>query len=640
MCGLTGFILGRPGPSDSELKQIADTMSDTLRHRGPDDQGSWVDPVVGIALGHRRLSILDLSAEGHQPMVSASGRFVLAYNGEIYNFAELRTDLEKQGCRWRGHSDTEVVLEALAHWGIENAVSRFVGMFAFALWDNRERVVWLVRDRLGIKPLYYGWSGQDLLFASELKAIRAFPNFTGEIDPAAVTLFMGHSCIPAPHTIFRGVFKLTPGHLLRIPLAAGGGARSMVLEPHPYWSIEETTKRGLESPFPGGREEAVDQLEKLLHQAVGLRMVADVPLGAFLSGGTDSSLVAALMQAQSSKPIKTFTIGNQDERYNEADQARRIARHLGTDHTELCVTPADALAIIPNLPNLFDEPFADVSQIPTMLVSQLARRDVKVVLSGDGGDELFAGYLRHLWGPRLWRWIRFLPGSLRQRMGIGGTKVLGPVWLRMMNHLPHGLRLAQPEIKLTRSLKVYSAKSLEDVYLNLVCPARDTAVESPWGNFHRWPCNLDDVTRMTCSDLCGFLPDDILVKVDRTSMSVGLETRVPLLDHRVVEFSLGLPSSFKINRGGGKWLLKQLLKNYFPDGFFNRPKMGFVIPIGVWLRGPLREWAEDLLAEDRLVTEGIYSPAKVTSTWREHLSGIRDHSDELWKILMYQAWRR
>jgi asparagine synthase (glutamine-hydrolysing) len=640
MCGLSGFVLGRPGPGTAELERLAYAMSTTLHHRGPDDSGSWVDPAAGVGLGHRRLAIRDLSSEGHQPMLSASGRYVLAYNGEIYNVPELKSDLEKLGCRWRGHSDTEVLLEAVACWGVEKAVGRCVGMFAFALWDIRERVLWLVRDRLGIKPLYYGWSGQDLLFASELKAIRAFPGFAGEIDSEAVALFMSHSCIPAPYSVYRGVYKMLPGHLLRLSLAAGGGIRRETLEPRPYWSVEEAVKRGLESPFPDGKAEAVGEFERLLRYAVGLRMVADVPLGAFLSGGTDSSIVVALMQAQSAKPIKTFTISNQDERYNEGDQARRVARHLGTDHTELCVTPADALAVIPRLPDIFDEPFADSSQIPTMLVSQLARRDVKVVLSGDGGDELFAGYLRHLWGPRLWSLMRLLPGPLRQRLGVGASRALGPALLRMMDHLPHGLQLAQPEVKLARSLNIYAAKSLEEVYLNLVCPAREAGVDSPWGNFHRWPPTLDNVTRMTCSDLCGFLPDDILVKVDRTTMSEGLEARVPLLDHRVVEFALGLPASHKIGRGGGKWLLRQVLLSYFPEGFFKGPKMGFVIPVGDWLRGPLRGWADDLLAENRLAAEGFFSPAEVTAAWHEHLSGSRDRSDELWKILMFQAWRR
>jgi len=640
MCGLSGFVLGRPQADVDELRRRVDVMSATLRQRGPDDSGTWADPAAGVGLGHRRLAILDLSAEGHQPMISANGRYVLVYNGEIYNFAELRVELDKQGYRWRGHSDTEVLLEAVACWGVEKAVRRFVGMFAFALWDIRDRVLWLVRDRLGIKPLYYGWAGQNLLFASELKAIRAFPGFPCEIDHEAVKLFMSHSCIPAPYSIYQGVFKLLPGHLLRLPLASGGGVRREALEPRAYWSVDEVVRRGIASPFLGAKTEAVDELERLLRLAIDLRMIADVPLGAFLSGGTDSSAVVALMQSQSPTPIKTFTIGNQDTRYDEAEQARRVARHLGTDHTELCVTPSDALAAIPSVPEVFDEPFADSSQIPMLLVARLARRDVKVVLSGDGGDELFAGYLRHLWGPRLWRLIRFLPGPLRLRLGVGASNVLGPVLLRLMDHLPPGIRLVRPEEKLAKSLKIYSAQSLQDVYLNLVCPTRTPGVVSPWGNFHRWPSSLDAVTMMTCSDLCGFLPDDILVKVDRATMSVGLEARVPLLDHRVVEFALSLPASFKISQGGGKWLFRQMLSRYFPEDFFNQPKMGFVVPIGDWLRGPLREWACDLLGDKRLATDGFFSPSAVTATWQEHLSGNHDNADEIWKMLMFQVWNR
>lgn len=644
MCGITGFWQPE-GTAATDLQSLACRMAQRLEHRGPDDRGEWVDEQAGIGLGFRRLAIVDLSPEGRQPMHSESGRYVIAFNGEVYNFGPLRCELEPLGHRFRGGSDTEVILAAIEEWGLAGAVERFVGMFAIALWDRAERTLHLIRDRLGIKPLYYGWQGGTLLFGSELKALRAHPDFRTAIDRGALALFMRHSYVPTPYSIYRGLCKLPPGTILTLRSRLEEDA-----EPVPFWSAREVAEVGVGDPFGGSEAEAIDHLDALLREAVALRMIADVPLGAFLSGGIDSSTVVALMQAQSDRPVKTFTIGFREEGYNEAAHAAEVARHLGTDHTELYVTPEEARSVIPKLPAMFDEPFADSSQIPTFLVSELARRQVTVSLSGDGGDELFGGYNRYFWGRAIWRRIGPIPAAVRAFGAKGLTAISPASWDRQFARLgpllPARARQRLPGDKLHKLAEVLAVDNAEELYQGLISHWKrpeDLVLgacepETAITDRSRWATLPGFAQRMMYLDLVTYLPDDILTKVDRASMAISLEARVPLLDHRVVAFAARVPLSMKIKQGQGKWLLRQVLYRYVPRELIERPKMGFGVPIDAWLRGPLREWAESLLEERRLREEGFFDPGPIRQKWAEHLSGTRNWQYHLWDVLQFQAW--
>jgi len=646
MCGITGFWTRRRDYRGA-MGSIVSGMANAIAYRGPDDHGSWVDEDAGIALGHRRLSIVDLSPLGRQPMMSARGRYVITFNGEVYNHGTLRAELTAVGAApaFRGYSDTEVMLAAIEAWGLEAAVKRFVGMFAFALWDRQARALHLVRDRLGIKPLYYGWAGETLMFGSELKAFGAHPRFRPEIDRGAIALLMRLGCIPAPHCIYRGVSKLLPGTILTLTSPEPRDASLST-----FWCARDVAERGVAAPFTGTPREAADQLESLLREAVGLRMVADVPLGAFLSGGVDSSTVVALMQAQSDRPVRTFSIGFADDQHNEAHHARAVASHLRTDHTELYVSPEDALTVIPSLPDLYDEPFADSSQIPTYIVSRLARRHVTIALSGDGGDELFAGYNRHLWTTRLWRAMRWLPPPLR----IASSRALAAVPAAALDRMvrfvmpvvPRAFGVPAPASKLQKIARAFSASGPNAIYESLAAQweAPESlvlgAVVPPTASTDpsRQPTFDHVVERMLYLDLVTYLPDDVLTKLDRASMAVSLEARVPLLDHRVVEFAWRIPRAMKIRDGQSKWILRQVLDRYVPRRLIDRPKSGFSVPLDAWLRGPLRAWAEALLDPRRLREDGFLDPVVVRRHWAAHLSGRRNLGDRLWNVLMLQAW--
>ncbi|MBS0292101.1 MAG: asparagine synthase (glutamine-hydrolyzing) [Proteobacteria bacterium] len=650
MCGFVGYLGGIPWQRPEVVHLTLHGMAQAIIHRGPDAYGDWHDAGAGIALAHRRLSILELSAAGAQPMQSACGRYVIAFNGEIYNHLDLRRDLG-DGVAWRGHSDTETLLAGFSAWGIRATVERCIGMFAFAVWDKAERLLTLGRDRLGEKPLYYGWQGQgqgrgqaaSFVFGSDLAALKAHPAFAAAINRDALALYMRHNAIAAPHSIYQGIHKLPPAHLLTVSLAQREPALVQ------YWSLPQVAERGVATPFAGSEQEAVDALEALLKDAVRQQMVADVPLGAFLSGGIDSSTVVALMQAQSKRPVKTFTIGFHEEGYNEAVHAKAVAQHLGTDHTELYVTPQQALEVIPRLPGLYSEPFADSSQIPTFLVSQLARQHVTVSLSGDAGDELFAGYNRYVLAQNLWAKLNRLPRFAR-RAGAAGLRCASPAaWNSLLGPvqplLPRSLRHANVGDKLHKGAGVLASRSIDELYLGLVTHWEPAGLvlgaQEPLTHLRGNPlplAGLDGVQRMMALDAITYLPDDILAKTDRAAMGVSLEGRVPFLDHRVVEFAWALPQHMKLQGGVGKWALRQVLYRHVPKELIERPKMGFGVPIDSWLRGPLREWAEDLLGESRLRREGFFNPAPIRQKWAEHLSGKRNWQYHLWDVLMFQAW--
>lgn len=648
MCGIAGFIDFSHALDAGALDATVRGMTDSLRHRGPDACGAFVLHPHGVAVGHRRLSIIDLSESGAQPMHSANGRFTLIHNGEIYNFRELRAELEALGgsfLPWRGTSDTEIMLAAFDAWGVEIAIKRFSGMFAFALWDAENRSMTLARDRMGEKPLYYTHVGTSFLFASELKALRSVADFNPGLDMQAVAQFLRFQYIPAPRTIYEGVCKLQPGHMLTISIDQPGHVES-----RPYWNLKDTINRALYAPFEGSGEEAADALETLLRGTIRNQMISDVPLGSLLSGGIDSSLVTALMQQESNRPVKTFTIGYDDPAYDEAVHARRVAEHLGTEHTELVVTPQQAIDLIPELPTMYDEPFADASMIPTHLVAALTRQHVTVCLSGDGGDETFGGYNRHVWAPAIWNRMQHTPPALRSLLA-GTIKLISPtIYNRLFAltapFLPGSLKATVPGYKLHRIADILRTDSREAVYKNLVSTWHDpeklllsgkepsSIMETP----SSWPGLTDFTGWMQFMDSVTYLPGDILTKVDRASMAVNLESRAPYLDHKVIEFAWRLPLSMKLRNRQGKHILRNILYRHVPQELVDRPKTGFGVPIDTWLRGPLKEWAESLLNPNRLKQQGLFHSQMIGRQWADHISGKRDNQYRIWNMLMFQAW--
>lgn len=647
MCGLNGFLSAKANLSDTVLHERVCNMAHTLQSRGPDEAGSWVDSNVGIAIAHRRLAVLDLSTAGHQPMTLADGRYVIAFNGEIYNHLEIRSELLASGltASWRGHSDTETLLAGISAWGLAPTLQRCVGMFAIALWDTQTSTLTLARDRLGEKPLYYGWVGQGaeraFVFGSELKALRAYPGFDAPVSREALAAYLRFNYVPAPLSIYQGIHKLEPGSMLTLPCA--NSEHGVVIER--WWSLTEVVQRARQHPLTSAAE-AVEQLEQCLSAAVRQQSLADVPLGAFLSGGVDSSTVVALMQQQSSRPVNTFTIGFDEAGFDEAPYAAAVAQHLGTEHHEMRVSPAMAQEVIQRLPQLYDEPFADSSQIPTHLVCQAARQHVTVALSGDAGDELFGGYNRYFWAPKIWSKVSWLPYPLRQVM----AQVLRAVPPMLWQAMERPARIALLASKVGKlAARLASVVDLDDLYWSLVTECEDP---SDWlvsdgeydaGAFRahveaQLPVGLDPVERMMFFDTLTYLPDDILCKVDRAAMGCSLETRVPFLDHRVVELAWQMPLACKIRGSMGKWALREVLYTHVPRELIERPKAGFAIPIGQWLRGPLRAWAEALLSSPRLQAEGYFKPEPVRQAWMQHVSGVHDHTTRLWAVLMFQAW--
>ncbi len=642
MCGFAGVMC-----DNRELlsSQLIERMTDAISHRGPDSSGYWSDFGAGVALGHRRLSVVELTAAGDQPMQLKTGRYVIVFNGEIYNHLEIRKELPSEN--WVGFSDTETLLTAIENWGVRKAVQRCTGMFAFALWDLKEKQLVLARDRMGEKPLYYGWTkhlGEDcFLFGSELRALSVHKSFSAKIDRTALSLYMQHCYVPAPHCIYEGFKKLLPGHLLTIKM----GSRRPNVEK--YWSLPEVAsfaKRGFSEQ---NVETVVDQLEQVLFKSVSDQMIADVSVGAFLSGGVDSSTIVALMQAQSTKPVQTFTIGFEHDSYNEADHARQVAAHLGTAHTELYITPQEALEAIPALPVIYSEPFADSSQIPTYLVSKLAKQNVTVALSGDGGDELFAGYNRYLATRRHWKVINKLPMQARAALSAAVLSISPDNWDKITNPV-NFLMSNMSQIKgfgakMHKSAIALNSESIEALYRNLLLKwdaekvivgstNQETYFQENWNKLD----GFTDIEKMMVADSIGYLPDDILVKVDRAAMAVSLETRVPFLDHRVIELAWQVPANLKMRGGVGKWVLRQLLYRHVPKSLVDRPKMGFGMPIDKWLRGSLRDWAENLLDKRRLISDGLFDPIEINSKWQEHLTGKRNWSELIWNVLMFNAW--
>jgi len=621
MCGIAGFMNVSKDLGKVDLKNRITAMTDSLGHRGPDDKGVWVDQENGIGLGHRRLSILDLSKSGAQPMKSASGRYQVVYNGEIYNFPSLKRRLSEKGHKFKGTSDTEVLLACTEEWGIKKALQEMNGMFAFALWDNKDSVLHLARDRMGKKPLYYGWSGKSFLFASELKALRAYSEFKPEINRAALTSYVSYNYIPVPQSIYKGIHKLSAASFMTI--TSNGNQK----DPAPYWDLDKIAASNIQNPLTTSYEDALEELEQLLKDAVKRRMIADVPLGSFLSGGIDSSLVTALMQKLSGSPVKTFSIGFEEAGYNEAPAAKKIADYLGTDHTEYYLSAKETRAVIPQIPQIYDEPFADPSQIPTYHVSHLARKSVTVALSGDGGDEGFAGYGRYHTAQRIGRPLLMIPYPLRGMMAqiLGAMPVKGRV--RKLSEMLN----AKNQTEFYRMLMSYWQKPY--VLVKNSAPAPDAM-----SDHKAYETIKDFMNKMMLMDMKAYLADDILVKVDRASMATSLEVRAPLLDYTVIEYAWRVPLSMKVKEQSGKHILKDILARHIPRELFERPKQGFGIPHGEWIKGPLQDWAENLLDENRIKTEEFFHADIVRKIWQEHRSGAKNWSYQLWGLLMFQAW--
>ena len=642
MCGIAGFVASKANVDRQTLSNVISNMTAAISHRGPDDVGIWVDDQRGLSLGHRRLSIMDISQSGHQPMTSKCGRYISTYNGEIYNHQEIRhkIDQEQNAIPWRGTSDTEVILEAISRWGLNKALQEFVGMFAFAIWDQNDEILYLVRDRIGEKPLYYGWSNDIFLFGSELKPLCVHPSWRGEVDRDVLGLYFRNNYVPAPYSIYKNIFKLLPGTFLKFELK--NMMPGELPKPVPYWSILEAAQNGIDNPFSGTDQEAIFELDMILRESVRGQMISDVPLGAFLSGGVDSSAIVALMQSQSSRPVRTFTIGFRDIAYNEAPCAKTVAKHIGTDHTESYVTPEECISSIPELPKIYDEPFADSSQIPTYLVCKLARQCVSVSLSGDGGDEVFLGYNRHFQLNRIQSLLKAIPFSLR-KIASAGLNLLPASFIESILHRRKYGVLADQVQKIA---DIITMNDPDEMYRNLTrfweypstlvldSHEKQTLLTDRklWPDFDHLLHRIMYIEQMTS------LPDDMLVKVDRAAMGIGLETRVPFLDHRLIEFSWRLPLSMKYRDGLSKWILRQILYKYVPSSLIERPKAGFGIPIDTWLKGPLRDWAEELLKESRLRNQGYLNAKMVNRKWSEHLEGRKKWQPHLWGVLMFQAW--
>jgi len=644
VCGIAGFI-GEDRCNDRNHHGTIVQMMNAIKHRGPDSEGYWHNSEFNVCFGHRRLSIIDLSTHGHQPMISYSDRYVIVFNGEIYNHLLLRENLRVSGAdiAWRGHSDTETLLACIDTWGLEKTIKKCSGMFAIALFDKKDNVVYLVRDRMGEKPLYYGVQEGFFLFGSELKALKQHPSFQGEIDRNSLALQLKYNYIPTPRSIYKGISKLAPGTILKVDVSSKYTNIEAVGSPVAFWSLKEVAINAQSNIYTGNTIEAINDLDKLLSHSVKEQMEADVPLGAFLSGGVDSSLIVSIMQSQSSSPVESFSIGFDEEGYNEAVYSKQIAQHLGTKHTDLYVSAQDAINVIPELSSLYDEPFSDSSQIPTYLVSEMTKKSVSVSLSGDAGDELFGGYNRYLWTRKIWNKVKFMPPSVKKFIAWGMLSVSPMAWNKILYQI---VSMPLPGDKIHKLANLLPAKSADDFYFHLISHWYDVesivigaeCVVAPVAN-NISKLELGSIEQnMMYLDSISYLPDDILTKLDRAAMGVSLETRIPFLNHHVVEFAYQLPLSMKIRNGQSKWILRQVLDKYIPRELMERPKMGFAVPIDSWLRGPLRDWAESLLDESRLKQEGFFHVEPVRMKWDEHLSANRNWQYHLWDVLMFQSW--
>lgn len=644
MCGFTGFFAKDAKYDRYHMQRIAGEMASALQHRGPDAGDVWQDPDVSLALAHRRLSIIDLSTHGAQPMLSHDERYVISYNGEVYNFPALRQDLEKEGVQFEGRSDTEIMLAAIQLWGLNRAVQKFNGMFAFALWDRRAKELHFVRDRFGKKPLYVGWAGTHLVFGSELKALCAHPDFKRELNVDALHLYFRHSGVPAPHSIYQNVWSVPAGSRLTLDLKDLPAGSDLSAQMRPYWSHSDAMFQARENmAVQAARPDAqvIDEFEELLQNCVQDRMISDVPLGAFLSGGIDSTAIVALMQKQSAQKIKTYTIGFEETGYNEAEDAKKIAEYLGTDHHELYVSSKDSLNVIPYLSQIYDEPFADMSAIPTFLVSKFARQSVSVALSGDGGDEMLGGYNRHVQAPRIWGAKKRIPGVLHGGLSKGISSISVKTWGKLLPFLP------APGTRMHKLADILKIGSQEQMYKSLISTWRNPSDILSQGSeaeffadhFSARLSELSFAERMMFWDTLNYLPYDVLTKVDRATMAVSLEARAPLLDQRIFSFAWALPERMKIRDGKGKWLLQAMLKRHVSPSMFERPKQGFTMPVGDWLRGDLKDWAHTLLDQTKMEADGLLNAPEIQKIWQEHLAGKGNHAQRLWSVLMFQAWK-